>query len=134
MELSGGSLAIALTLGLALFLAIVLGFVVWAGAYVFAFRAVVYLLRYIVRSVTYLFDRRIPELPDARGSISNTFVSRAPRVRRDSAVKAEARRAVARRQRRDRRMTIPRVLVALLLILLIVLWLIGTPPLDVSRF
>jgi len=31
-------------------------------------------------------------------------------------------------------MVIPRVLVALLLAVLIALWLIGTPPLDVSRF
>ena len=134
MELSGGALVIVLTFGLAAFLGIVIALVIWAGLYVFAARAIVYLFTYVVESVAYLFDRRRAELPDTRPSRSVTQVSRAPRVRRDPAVQAEAARAVAQRRRRDRRMVIPRVLLALLLAVLIALWLIGTPPLDVSRF
>lgn len=126
MDASTGTLAIALTFGLAVFLGIVLVIVLYVVLHLFALRFIMHLLKYISSSSSYLVDSRTANLPDARDFMAGPVKSRAPRVRRDPKVQAQAARAVARRRKRDRLMTVPRLLVAALGLVMVVFWLLSS--------
>lgn len=104
MDLTGPSFVVAAIIVAIALLAVVAGWVIFGAAFVLALNAARHLLKGAFHWVHYLVGGRASELPDARPAAAEPAVSRAPPVRRDPAVRAQAAQAMAQRQRRSRRM------------------------------
>lgn len=121
MELSAPTIIIGVILIVVALLVVLAGWGILIGLIVMGVRAIMHLARSIRAEAQYVSDNREDEMPDAQGSSPEPMRSRAPPVRRDPTVQAQAQRAVARRGQRDRRRSFDRSLGSILLILVIVL-------------
>lgn len=85
-------------------LVVVAGWVISGAAFVLAVNAAIHFVKGAFHWIHYLIGGRASELPEARTAVSDPIVSRAPPVRRDPGVRAQAAQVMAHRQRRSRRM------------------------------
>ena len=103
MDLTGPAFVVAAIIVAVALLAVIAGWVIFGAAFVLAVNAAIHLLKGAFHWVHFLVGGRARELPDARTAAAEPAVSRAPPVRRDPAVQAQAAQVMAQRQRRSRR-------------------------------
>ncbi|MCY3958107.1 MAG: hypothetical protein OXG65_07415 [Chloroflexi bacterium] len=104
MDLTGPSLVVAAIIVAIALLIVVAGWVIFGAAFVLAVNAARHVVRGAFHWVHYLVGGRASALPDARPAAAEPAISRAPPVRRDPAVRAQAAQVMAQRQRRSRLM------------------------------
>jgi len=103
LDLTGPSFVVAAIIVAVALLVVVAGWVIFGAAFVVAANAAIHLARGAFHWVHFLVGGRAAELPDARTTGAAPAASRAPPVRRDPAVRAQAATVMAQRQRRSRR-------------------------------
>lgn len=103
MDLTGPAFVFAAIIVAVALVLVIAGWVFFGAAFVLAVNAAIHFVRGAFHWVHYLIGGRATELPDTRAADSEPTVSRAPPVRRDPAVRAQASQAMAYRHRRSRR-------------------------------
>lgn len=133
MELSVPTIIIGTILIIVALLLVLVGWGLLIGLLVMGVRVMMHLVKSIRYEAEYMSDNREAELPDRRESSPEPFKSRAPPVRRDPRVQAQAARTVSRHRRvdrmtsSDRRVGATYLIVVIALVLLFILFLFVSP-------